>query len=200
MPKGEGAGAKAEPRALAEPTRSHKTARKANQKPRQRKTETRRSEPSTITVSGFFHGTGKAKPTAPQGARASEKRGRLDRAGTVAIKAQSNNILRLFCDYSLRLKKQARSFNTSDLRFFWSGRRESNPRHQLGSVATFCTRLSTCENADALPAVFPSVASKTSMFYSSVNAILRLFCDQDCDQKGETWTPCYLRKRSPPIR
>ena len=82
----------------------------------------------------------------------------------------------------------------------WSGRRESNPRHQLGSVATFCTRLSTCENADALPAVFPSVASKTSMFYSSVNAILRLFCDQDCDQKGETWTPCYLRKRSPPIR
>ena len=106
MPKGEGAGAEAEPRALAEPTRSPKTARKANQKPRQRKTETRRSEPSTITVGGFFHGTGKAKPTAPQGARASEKRGRLDRAGTVAIKAQSNNILRLFCDYSLRLKSR----------------------------------------------------------------------------------------------
>ena len=82
----------------------------------------------------------------------------------------------------------------------WSGRRESNPRHQLGSVATFCTVLSTCENADALPAVFPSIASKKAMFYSSVNAILRLFCDQDCDQKGETWIPCYLRKRSPPIR
>ena len=82
----------------------------------------------------------------------------------------------------------------------WSGRRESNPRHQLGSVAIFYTKPSTCKNAVALPAVSLSVASKKTMFYSSVNAILRLFCDQDCDQKGETWTPCYLRKRSPPIR
>ena len=90
--------------------------------------------------------------------------------------------------------------NQSLSSILWSGRRESNPRHQLGSVATFCTVLSTCENADALPAVFPSIASKKSMFYSSVNAILRLFCDQYCDQKGETWIPCYLRKRSPPIR
>ena len=90
--------------------------------------------------------------------------------------------------------------NQSHSSILWSGRRESNPRHQLGSVATFCTVLSTCENADALPAVFPSIASKKAMFYSSVNAILRLFCDQDCDQKGETWIPCYLRKRSPPIR
>ena len=56
MPKGEGAGAEAEPRALAEPTRSPKTAHGADQQSRQHKTETRRSEPSTITVGGFFHG------------------------------------------------------------------------------------------------------------------------------------------------
>ena len=52
----------------------------------------------------------------------------------------------------------------------WSGRRESNPRHQLGSVATIRTKPSTCANADALPAISLSIASKKSMIYSSVNA------------------------------
>ena len=42
-------------------------------------------------------------------------------------------ILRLF----IATKKQARSVTASDLQISWSGRRESNPRHQLGRLGFY---------------------------------------------------------------
>ena len=43
----------------------------------------------------------------------------------------------LFCDCSLRVKKQDKSITASDLQISWSGRRESNPRHQLGRLGFY---------------------------------------------------------------
>ena len=34
-------------------------------------------------------------------------------------------------------RKQVRSVTTSDLQISWSGRRESNPRHQLGRLGFY---------------------------------------------------------------
>ena len=42
-------------------------------------------------------------------------------------------ILRLF----IATKKQAKSVTASDLQIYWSGRRESNPRHQLGRLGFY---------------------------------------------------------------
>ena len=34
-------------------------------------------------------------------------------------------------------RKQAKSVTASDLQIYWSGRRESNPRHQLGRLGFY---------------------------------------------------------------